>query len=225
MSALPLVPRSSLRALVAAGLMTVAGVFGNTDAAAADSNLPSSEAPFAAPRVMLVWVGTGLASVHADGAWRRVPGQDYEFSVTQRRYAGHWESVKVQHRRHPAYDGSAGPRDQVHYFRIDLGNSEGDDSAFALQSDLGLGQGRIDRALRVGRMEFDARDVSMFAPFNRFRISQHYRYEEGLLLETVELFKKKGDLEVPFMRIEERAVLMAPQRFAAAPDGDAVVAR
>lgn len=53
-----------------------------------------------------------------DGAGQRAPNHDYEFSVTQRRYGDRWESIKVQHRRLPEYDGSAGARDQVHYFKI-----------------------------------------------------------------------------------------------------------
>ena len=40
--------------------------------------------------------------------------------MTQRRYADRWESVKVQHRRHPDYDGSAGARDQVNFFKTEL---------------------------------------------------------------------------------------------------------
>lgn len=67
-------------------------------------------------------------------------------------------------------------------------------------------------------MEFDARGISRFAPFNRYRIAQQYRYEEGELLEVVKLFKRKGTTDTPFMRSEERAGLLAPHRFDAAPD-------
>lgn len=200
---------------------STAGMTGAARAAPAPSNLPASEAPFAVPRVLLAWVGTGSASVHSNGAWRRVPEHDYEFSVIQRRHAGHWESVKAQHRRHPGYDGSAGPREQVHYFRVDLtAQAAADELGFGLRSSFGDGQGRIDREFRNGRMEFEAKGVSLFAPYNRYRITQQYRYEQGQLVEVVELFKKKGELETPFMRFEERATLLAPQRFAAAPTGD-----
>lgn len=122
------------------------------------------------------------------------------------------------HRRHPDYDGSAGARDQVNYFRIQwpaAGSTAGPE--FGLRSSFGDGRGRMDPEFRNGSMAFDARDVSMFAPFNRYRITQQYRYEQGELLEVVELIKKKGAVETPFMRIEERAGLFAPHRFDAAP--------
>jgi hypothetical protein len=187
-------------------------------------SLPLSEAPFPTPKATLVWVGTGTAHVFAGGQWQRAPAQDYEFSVTQRRYAQHWESVKVQHRRHPAYDGSAGLRDQVHYFRVDYPAATGAASVSArLASSLGDGQGQIDGAFRDGTLEFAARGVSMFAPFNHYRISQQYRYEDGTLTEQVELFKRGnssgGAADAPFMKFEERATLMAPQRMNGAPGG------
>jgi hypothetical protein len=188
-------------------------------AAPAASAIPASATPFPPSQNLLVWVGTGSASVLVDGAWRRAPNQDYEFSVTQRRYGERWESVKVQHRRHPDYDGSAGARDQVHYFRMDLpASGSASEVKFNLRSSYGDGGGRIDPEFRTGTMEFEARDVSMFAPFNRYRVTQQYRYEQGELLEVVELFKKKGAVETPFMRFEERAGLFAPHRFDAAPD-------
>jgi hypothetical protein len=188
-------------------------------AAPAVSTIPASATPFPPSQILLVWVGTGTASVLVDGAWRRAPSQDYEFSVTQRRYGERWESVKVQHRRHPDYDGSAGARDQVHYFKLELPAANSASGLnFNLRSSFGDGIGQIDREFRAGTMEFDARDISMFAPFNRYRITQQYRYEQGELLEVVELVKKKGAVETPFMRFEERAGLFAPHRFDAAAD-------
>lgn len=188
-------------------------------AAPAPSAIPLSAQPFPPSQNLLVWVGTGTASAFVNGAWRRSPSQDYEFSVTQRRYADRWESIKAQHRRHADYDGSGGPRDQVHYFKVELPESASPSEVkFQLRSSFGDGGGRIDREFRAGMMEFEARDISMFAPFNRYRINQQYRYEQGELLEVVELFKKKGAVETPFMRFEERAGLFAPRRFDAAPD-------
>jgi hypothetical protein len=90
--------------------------------------------------------------------------------------------------------------------------------SFKLRSSFGDGGGQIDREFRAGTMEFDARDVSMFAPFNRYRITQQYRYEQGELIEVVELLKQKGTMETPFMRFEEQASLLAPRRFDTAPD-------
>lgn len=191
----------------------------SANAAPAASNIPASDAPFAASQTTLVWVGTGKAAVLVNGTWQRAAGHDYEFAVTQRRYGSHWESIKTQHRRHPGYDGSAGPRDQAHYFRVDFPPSgTAADAGFRLSSSLGSGDAQLDREFRIGKMEFDARDVSVFAPYNRYRITQRYEYELGELLETVELFKKSGAAEVPFMKIEERAELFAPRRFDAAPN-------
>jgi hypothetical protein len=200
--------------LVAAAAMSALG-----HAAPAASAIPASASPFPPSQNLLVWVGTGSASVFVDGVWRRAPSQDYEFSVTQRRYGERWESVKVQHRRHPDYDGSAGARDQVHYFKLELpAASSTSGLSFNVRSSFGDGGGQIDREFRAGTMEFDARDVSMFAPFNRYRITQQYRYEQGELIEVVELFKKKGTMDTPFMRFEEQAGLFAPRRFDTAPD-------
>lgn len=176
------------------------------------SNLPIADAPFAPAATSFVWVGTGRASVNVDGQWRRAPSQDYEFSVTQRRYDGHWESIKTQHRRHPAYDGSAGPRDQAHYFRADFADTApGAARDFRLSTSFGDGEGKIDPAFTDGRMTFAARGISRFAPFDRYRIAQSYRYREGRLLETVELLRRGDATADPvFMRFEEEATLFAP---------------
>lgn len=203
------------RALVSALLAIGAGA---TFASGKPGNLPLSPAPFAAPVSMLAWVGTGTAYISVDGRWQRAEAHDYEFSVIQRRYAQHWESVKVQQRRHPEYDGSAGAREQTHYFRVDYPASvSGPTIESRLNSSLGDGAGKIDTALREGTLEFAGRGVSMFAPFNHYRIAQQYRYEEGALFEQVELFKRGSGSDVPFMRFEERAILLAPQRMEGAP--------
>ncbi|MBB6563015.1 hypothetical protein HNP48_005732 [Acidovorax soli] len=209
-------PWPAVRRIAAAAL---AGCATLATASGKPGSLPLSDTPFPAAQATIAWVGTGLAHVFANGQWQRAPAHDYDFSVTQRRYAQHWESVKVQHRRHGAYDGSAGARDQVHYFRVDYPASTGTGSISArLSSSMGDGTGQIDGALREGALEMAARGVSMFAPFNHYRITQQYRYEEGLLTEQVELFKRSGNSsDTPFMKFEERATLLAPQRMAGAP--------
>jgi len=212
-------PRLGVMAMKATLMATAFAVSALATAAPAASPVPASATPFPSSQNLLVWVGTGSASAFVDGAWQRAPNHDYEFAVTQRRYGDRWESIKVQHRRHPDYDGSAGARDQVHYFRIELpAPGAAPEVAFGLRSSFGEGSGRIDPEFRAGTMEFDARGISRFAPFNRYRITQQYRYEEGELLEVVELFKRKGTTDTPFMRFEERAGLFAPHRFDAAPD-------
>jgi hypothetical protein len=207
-------PRPTRRAAgIALALLAALGL-----ARAAAPNVPLAEQPFPAAETTLVWVGTGESYVWMNGQWQRTPAQDYEFSVVQRRYRDRWESLKTQSRRHPAYDGSAGARDQVQYFRLGLSaDTAAADVRFTLQSSFGDGEGQADREFRKGRMEFDARGVSMFAPFNRYRITQDYLYDQGELRETVELFKAKGGAETPFVKVEERASLMAQARFNTPP--------
>ena len=52
--------------------------------------------------------------------------------------------------------------------------------------------------------------MSSFAPFDTYRLAQHYRYEEGRLDETVELLKSKENQL--YFRSEEHAELFAPQK-------------
>lgn len=197
--------------------MSFAAVAGLGLARAENSALQVGEVS-AAPELALVWVGKGESYAWVAGQWKRNPSQDYEFSVVQRRFKDRWESVKTQSRRHPAYDGSAGARDQVHHFRVALEPATGaGEVRFALQSTYGDGSGTTDTAFRKGLMDFEARGVSMFAPFNRYRITQQYLYEVGELRETVELFKRSKDAEAPFAKIEETAKMMAATRFDAPP--------
>jgi hypothetical protein len=155
----------------------------------------------------LVWVGTGTTYIFEDGRWLRTPEQDYEFLVRQNRFENHWESLKVQNRIHPEYDGTAGPADQQHFFKISYGKpNESGQLPIILESTYGNGTGESDLQFHEAILEFEAEGVSSFAPYNRFRITQEYRYEEGLLLETVELFKlTKDGVELPFVKINESA--------------------
>jgi hypothetical protein len=161
----------------------------------------------------LVWVGRGEAERFEGGAWRRIPAFDYELSVEQRRYADHWDSIKTMRRRHPDYDGSAGPRLQVMAFRIELFPGERPGTArYELVSSLGKGTGHGDAELRESVLDIKA-DVSFFAPFDRYRITQHYQYEAGRLDELVEL----NDGDSPWVRNHEEATLFGAQRFAEPP--------
>jgi hypothetical protein len=60
-------------------------------------------------------------------------------------------------------------------------------------------------------------DVSSQAPFDTYRIEQNYRYEDGLIEETVELVKLGDGPEKPWVRNTERATLYTPGRFDTAP--------
>lgn len=174
---------------------------------------PASTSAAAEPELRLVWVGRGEAERLENGAWVRVPAFDYDFSVEQRRYRDRWESVKSMRRHHPAYDGSAGPRDQTLYFHLALApDASREQVAFEVQSTLGRGRGFSDPSFRQATLDLRA-DVGAFAPFDRYRISQSYAYEEGRLSETVELTKGNA----PWVRNREVATLFAQSAFSAPP--------
>ncbi|WP_438023666.1 hypothetical protein [Sorangium sp. So ce233] len=182
------------------------------------SPLPPAITAAADPEVTLVWVGRGESERFTEGQWVRTPESDYDFSVVQRRYKGRWDSIKEMHRRHPGYDGSAGPRDQVLHFALEVGAAQGPDVPVVVRSTLGDGEGRADPEFRRSRIEMRARDVSSFAPFNAYRITQQYQYGEGQLVEMVELIERDGEgREDPFVRIRERAALFAPTSFEQPP--------
>ncbi len=175
--------------------------------------LPPVERADADAATTLVWVGRGEVERLDGGKWQRSPAFDYEFTVEQRRYRDHWESVKHLKRRHPAYDGSAGPREETMYFRLDLGGADGEGSVpLRLTSSLGPGEGHSDNEFRSAALVFHP-DISSFAPFDTYRIDQRYRYEQGTLTEVVRL--DKG--EAPWVRSNETATLFAPHRFETAP--------
>lgn len=165
----------------------------------------------------LVWNGQGRAfRAGADGAWSRDSTYDYEFTVVQRRDGPRWRSVKTLQRRHPAYDGRAGDRAQTMFFSLDF-SPAGDSLASRVASTLGEGRGRSDREFRTQRLEMAADGVGRFAPYNAYHITQRYRYEEGVLEETVELVRRKDGEEAPIMRIEESASIYARTRLPGPP--------
>jgi hypothetical protein len=180
--------------------------------------VPLSPHVAAEPELTLVWVGRGETERFEKGAWVRVPAFDYDFSVEQRRYGDHWESVKSLRRRHPDYDGSAGPRAQTYFFGVRLG-ATGSDVPLTITSTLGDGKGTADPEFRRSTLELRAA-VSSFAPFDTYRITQSYRYEEGILEELVEL----DDHGKPWVRTHEHAKLFAESRFPGAPTRRAPVA-
>ncbi|OJT27047.1 hypothetical protein BO221_03360 [Archangium sp. Cb G35] len=177
--------------------------------------IPPSTGDGPRPELVLIWSGHGKAERLEGGEWKRIPSFDYEFSVEQRRFGGHWESVKHMHRRHPGYDGSAGPRDQTMFFRLDYTTAP-DGVRSTIQSSLGNGQGESDREFREARLELRP-EISSFAPFNLYRITQHYAYESASLSETVELIKQKDGTETHWVRNHETATLFATHPFQAAP--------
>ena len=181
--------------------------------AAIPAGMAAVSAPAPGELATLVWVGQGQAERFEGGTWRRAPEFDYEFSVEQHRYADRWESVKTMRRRHPGYDGSAGPRVQTYLFRLELtAGANPTEVDYQISSSLGKGRGRGDREFRKAVLELDA-DVSMFAPFDRYRITQDYQYEEGKLVELVEL----NDGASPWVRNREVALLFGATSYPAPP--------
>lgn len=196
--------KTTARALVLLGLVGC----GSTEAWA-----PLSAKAPTGPDTTLVWVGRGECERYEDGAWVRRPEFDYEFSVEQHRLGNRWESLKTMRRLHPDYDGSAGPRLQNYFFQIEYGQPDAQGQATStIKSSLGDGSGVTDREFRSATLQINA-EVSRFAPFDNYKITQSYLYEEGLLKETVAL--NQG--EQPWVRNQEVASLFAKHNFEAAP--------
>ena len=185
-------------------------------AAAPRTPLDLREGTRPAPEATLAWVGHGEAERLEGGRWVRIPTFDYEFTVLQHRYQDRWESVKTLRRLHPGYDGSAGPREQVMAFRVDYGPAAAGQVASRITSSLGDGRGTTDPEFRRAVIVLGA-EVSRFAPFDTYRITQDYRYEEGRLVETVELLGHGPDGERPWVRNHEEATLFGPRTFPAPP--------
>lgn len=179
--------------------------------------IPTSKTlPTVEDNYTIVWVGSGNSYAYSEGKYHRSESNDYTFEVVQRRYEHSWKSVKNMHRIHPDYDGKAGEREQTMFFGIDF-SKEGNKIISSINSSLGSGKGSSDNEFREQVIQFSVDDISSFAPYNTIRITQHYKYEQGDLLETVELFKLKDGIETPFAKIEERAVIFRPMTLEAAP--------
>ena len=179
--------------------------------------IPTSEKlPSIDDNYSILWVGKGESYVYVDGQYQRSESNDYGFEVIQRRYGNSWKSVKNLHRIHPDYDGRAGEREQTMFFGIDFAK-KGSEIVSTINSSLGKGTGRSDSEFREQQIQFAIDDISSMAPYNTMRITQHYKYEEGALIETVELFKLKDGIETKFAKIEEKAVIFRPTTLAAAP--------
>lgn len=176
----------------------------------------SKQLPNTQDNYAITWLGSGQAYRYTEGKYVRDKSYDYTFSVVQRRYGNVWKSIKDLHRLHPAYDGKAGKRDQTMYFGVQYAQQD-QQIISTIQSSLGKGLGKSDQEFRKQQFQLGIENISAFAPYNTLRITQHYQYEKGLLLETVELFKLKKGKEIPFMKIEEKAEIFRPVRLSKAP--------
>lgn len=165
----------------------------------------------------IIWNGINKAYRYENGQWLRAESYDYQFDVVQKRYDNHWKSVKSLHRIHPNYDGKAGDRDQTMYFEIAYKNLIDGKVQAIINSSLGNGTGTTDTEFRKSELTMYVPNASKFMPYNKFRITQDYNYEEGVLTETVELIKEKGGKEIPFMKNEETALIFIKGKLDKAP--------
>jgi hypothetical protein len=165
----------------------------------------------------IIWNGVSKAYIYDDGQWLRAESYDYQFNVVQKRYDNLWRSVKTLHRVHPEYDGKAGDRNQTMYFELAYDKLIDGKVQAAILSSLGNGTGTTDTEFRTSKLTMYVQDASKFMPYNKFKITQNYNYEEGVLTETVELIKEKEGKEIPFMKNEETALIYVKGKLDNAP--------
>jgi len=165
----------------------------------------------------IIWKGISKAYRYENGQWLRAENYDYQFNVVQKRYDNHWKSVKSLNRIHPDYDGKAGNRDQTMYFEVAYKNLIDGKVQAIINSSLGNGTGTTDTEFRKSVLTMYVPNASKFMPYNKFRITQNYNYEEGVLTETVELIKEKDGKETPFMKNEETALIFIKSKLDKAP--------
>lgn len=165
----------------------------------------------------IIWNGISKAYRYENGQWLRAENYDYQFDVVQKRYDNHWKSVKSLHRIHPDYDGKAGDRDQTMYFEVVYKNLIDGKVQAIINSSLGNGTGTTDTEFRKSELTMFVPNASKFMPYNKFRITQNYDYEKGVLTETVELILEKDGKETPFMKNEETALIFIKSKLDQSP--------
>jgi hypothetical protein len=176
------------------------------------SPLPLTDTPPPAPSSSSVFAGHARASRFVQGAWVAAPEYDYDFLVLERRFAGHWEAIKEIHRRHPRYDGRAGPRDQTLYFLVQMSPAPDGGYDLVVEGSLGRGSGHEKAGGGGLVLELAPARKGWFVPFDTIRIRQERPAAEGRIQETVELLSKGKGREVPFMKMEEEGLVYRPVR-------------
>lgn len=171
----------------------------------------------------IVWNGKSEAYRFIDGQYVRDETYDYVFNVVQKRYDTKWKSTKTLHRNHPDYDFRGGQRSQTMYFEVDYYQNGETKLGSTLNTSLGGGKGVSDLEFREQNLiiQLDQNNpyynISKYTPFNKMKITQHYNYEEGVLTETVELYKEKNGKITPFSKMEETAVFYIKGKLDKAP--------
>ncbi len=176
------------------------------------SPLPLTDSPPPVPSSSSVFAGHARAFRFADGIWVAAPDYDYEFLVLERRFSDHWEAVKEIHRRHPKYDGRAGPRDQSIYFLVRKSPAADGGYDLVVESSLGRGTGHEKTGGAGLLLELSSDQKGWFVPFDTIRILQDRPAVDGRIKETVELLSKEKGREVPFMKMEEEGLVYRPVR-------------
>lgn len=173
------------------------------------TSLPLTDQPPQPSLSSRVFAGHARAARFVAGSWLPVPEHDYDFLILERRFADRWEAVKEIHRRHPRYDGSAGPRDQTLFFTVRTSSSADGGLDLAVEGNLGAGKGHEGPGGGVV-IELAAAARGWFVPFDTVRINQSPEGTSGRLTETVELFSSRDGKEIPFMRMAEEGIVYRP---------------
>jgi hypothetical protein len=172
--------------------------------------LPLTDVPPPAALSSTVFVGYAQASHFVNGNWVPVPEYDYEFLLLERRFAGRWETIKEIHRRHPRYDGRAGPRDQTLYFSVRTFPAADGGLDLAAEGTLGTGKGHEGPGGDGLVIELASAERGWFVPFDTIRIRQTRGPTKGRVEEVVELFSRKEEREIPFMKMQEEGIVYRP---------------
>jgi hypothetical protein len=193
-----------LLAFAAAAVASLAGC------ASGSSPLPLTDSPPPVATSSSVFAGHARAFRWANDAWVADPAYDYDFLVLEKRFGDRWEAVKEIYRRHPKYDGRAGPRVQTLYFAVTMSPAtDGGYDLFATTSE-GYGTGHEKAGGGGLSLEVTYARKNWFVPFDTIRIRQDQSTSPGRLAETVTLLKKEKGGEKPFMKMEEEGLVYRP---------------
>ena len=194
-------------------LALAAALLASLDGCASGSlPLPLADSPPPVPTSSSVYAGHARAFRFVNEAWVAAPENDYDFLVLEKRFSDHWEAVKEIYRRHPKYDGRAGPRVQTLWFSIRM--SPAADGGFDLAATTSEGNGTGHEKAGGGGLLLEVAYArkNWFVPFDTIRIRQDQSASPGRLMETVTLIKKGKGTETPFMKMEEDGLVYKPVR-------------